>query len=38
LANRRYGGYLRRSLPPFAFMTDTAKVSQALQRLDASYD
>ncbi len=22
LANRRYGGYLRRSLPPFAFMTD----------------
>lgn len=34
LANRRYGGYLRRSLPPFAFMTDEAKVRQALQRLD----
>ena len=37
LANRRYGGYLRRSLPPFAFMTDTAKVCEALQRLDARY-
>ncbi len=37
LANRRYGGYLRRSLPPFAFMTDTAKVCQALERLDATY-
>lgn len=37
LANRRYGGYLRRSLPPFAFMTDTDKVCQALRRLDASY-
>lgn len=37
LANRRYGGYLRRSLPPFAFMTDPAKVSAALSRLDASY-
>ncbi|MEI2641236.1 MAG: ATP-dependent DNA helicase [Candidatus Nanopelagicales bacterium] len=34
LANRRYGGYLRRSLPPFAFMTDEAKVRQALQRLN----
>ncbi len=37
LANRRYGGYLRRSLPPFAFMTDTAKVCEALRRLDARY-
>ena len=35
LANRRYGGYLRRSLPPFTFMTDTAKVCEALRRLDA---
>ena len=34
LANRHYGGYLRRSLPPFAFMTDEAKVRQALQRLN----
>jgi ATP-dependent DNA helicase DinG len=37
LANRRYGGYLRRSLPPLSFMTDTAKVAQALSRLDAGY-
>lgn len=37
LANRRYGGYLRRSLPPFSFMTDTEKVCQALRRLDASH-
>lgn len=37
LANRRYGGYLRRSLPPFAFMTDTDKVCQALRRLDSSF-
>lgn len=36
LANRRYGGYLRRSLPPFTFMTDSAKVCDALRRLDAS--
>lgn len=36
LANRRYGGFLRRSLPPFAFMTDTSKVAQALRRLDGS--
>ena len=35
LANRRYGSYLRRSLPPFTFMTDTAKVCEALRRLDA---
>ena len=35
LANRRYGGYLRRSLPPFAFMTDPSKVAEALRRLDA---
>jgi ATP-dependent DNA helicase DinG len=37
LATRRYGGYLRRSLPPFAFMTDTTKVCQALRRLDQRY-
>ncbi len=37
LATRRYGGYLRRSLPPFAFMTDARKVSAALQRLDAAH-
>lgn len=37
LANRRYGTYLRRSLPPFSFMTDTAKVCEALRRLDAGY-
>ena len=37
LANRRYGGYLRRSLPPFTFMTDLAKVREALARLDAAY-
>jgi ATP-dependent DNA helicase DinG len=36
LANRRYGGYLRRSLPPFSFMTDISKVREALGRLDAS--
>jgi ATP-dependent DNA helicase DinG len=35
LANRRYGSYLRRSLPPFAFMTDPSKVADALRRLDA---
>jgi len=35
LATRRYGGYLRRSLPPFSFMTDTVKVCDALGRLDA---
>ncbi len=37
LANRRYGGYLRRSLPPLSYMTDPAKVAQALSRLDAGY-
>lgn len=37
LANRRYGGYLRRSLPPFSFMTDVSKVREALGRLDASF-
>jgi ATP-dependent DNA helicase DinG len=37
LANRRYGGYLRRSLPPFTFMTDTDRVCEALARLDARY-
>lgn len=37
LANKRYGTYLRRSLPPLAYMTDTEKVCQALERLDSSY-
>ena len=38
LANRRYGGYLRRSLPPFSFMTDVSgSVRDALGRLDASF-
>jgi ATP-dependent DNA helicase DinG len=37
VATRRYGNYLRRSLPPFAFMTDTDKVCEALRRLDASH-
>lgn len=37
LANRRYGNYLRRSLPPFSFMTDAQKVRQALSRLDERY-
>lgn len=37
LATRRYGNYLRRSLPPFSFMTDVSKVREALARLDASY-
>lgn len=37
LATRRYGGYLRRSLPPLAFMTDVGKVCEALARLDARY-
>ena len=34
LANRRYGGFLRRSLPPFSYMTDPSKVAEALTRLD----
>lgn len=37
LATRRYSTYLRRSLPPFSYMNDTAKVCEALRRLDASY-
>jgi ATP-dependent DNA helicase DinG len=34
LANARYGEYLRRSLPPFWFTTDTALVKASLVRLD----
>jgi ATP-dependent DNA helicase DinG len=37
LANRRYGSFLRRSLPPFTYMTDATKVRDALTRLDAAY-
>lgn len=37
LANRRYGTYLRRSLPEFTYMTDSAKVCQALRRLNESF-
>lgn len=36
LARKRYGAYLRSSLPAFSFMTDLDKVRQALQRLDQS--
>lgn len=34
LATARYGDYLRRSLPPFWFTTDSATVRAALRRLD----
>ena len=34
LATARYGDYLRRSLPPFWYTTDSAAVRGALTRLD----
>lgn len=37
LATRRYGTFLRRSLPPFSYMTDVGKVRQALERLDTAH-
>ena len=37
LANRRYGTYLRRSLPEFTYMNDMAKVCEALRRLNEGY-
>jgi ATP-dependent DNA helicase DinG len=36
MATARYGGYLRASLPPFWATTDSVRVRQSLQRLNAA--